>query len=408
MNRFAALYQAIDSTTSTSEKRDALTNYLSSSSPADAAWATYFLCGYKLRQLVPTKKLRMWAAEEANVPAWLFEESYHAVGDLAETLALIIPSGTSDEDISLSVWVEQRLIPLRAMNDADQHDAVRQLWRQSQSPTRLVILKLITGAFRVGVSKATVTQALAEHASVPPDVISHRLMGTWEPTPAFLERLISKELKEAMISQPYPFCLAHSIDRDLGPASLGDAKDFAAEWKWDGIRGQVIHRDRQVFLWSRSNSAFVTWTQLQAFKGDLHHEARCNAPHRTKRLLSILTNEAVDRLEFCIIKTTVCLGKWHKRAAIPDSKRIIRIEPRSLSMSLLRINQHCIDCKGGHFPFPPHASGPPHFIPRIQAFQHQSFRIHFTTLVLNLCPLLPRLPLERLRDAHVRMLDGRQ
>ena len=268
MNRFAALYQALDSTTSTSEKRDALTNYLSSSSPADAAWATYFLCGYKLRQLVPTKKLRMWAAEEANVPAWLFEESYHAVGDLAETLALIIPSGTSDEDISLSVWVEQRLIPLRAMNDADQHDAVRQLWRQSQSPTRLVILKLITGAFRVGVSKATVTQALAEHASVPPDVISHRLMGTWEPTPAFLERLISKELKEAMISQPYPFCLAHSIDRDLGPASLGDAKDFAAEWKWDGIRGQVIHRDRQVFLWSRGEDLMENrWPEIEVAAG---------------------------------------------------------------------------------------------------------------------------------------------
>ena len=265
MMRFAALYDAIDRTTKTNEKLSSLVRYFRESNQADAAWATYFLCGYKLRQLVPTKLLRVWAAEEANVPTWLFDESYHSVGDLAETLTLIVPPGEMLDDFSLTQWVEQRLMPLRALAEAEQRDAVVSIWKQSPLQMRLVILKLITGAFRVGVSKLIVTRAIAEYAGLASDVISHRLMGTWKPTSSFFESLISKEVQDTIASQPFPFCLAHPIDHELGPESVGEAKDFAAEWKWDGIRGQLIRRNEQVFIWSRGEDLMENrWPEIES------------------------------------------------------------------------------------------------------------------------------------------------
>ena len=265
MIRFAALYASIDATTKTNEKLDALIQYFRSASQADAAWATFFLCGYKLRQLVPTKLLRVWAAEEANIPSWLFEESYHSVGDLAETLTLIVPPGESSDDLSLSDWVENRLLPLRAMNEVEQRSAVVAIWKQSPTQMRMVVLKLITGAFRVGVSKSLVTRAIAELAGISSDVISHRLMGRWKPTAAFFGSLISSEVADTMASQPYPFCLAHAVDPERGPESLGDAKDYAAEWKWDGIRGQLIRRAEQVFIWSRGEDLMENrWPEIES------------------------------------------------------------------------------------------------------------------------------------------------
>jgi len=265
MIRFAELYASIDATTKTNEKLSALTNYFHAASHEDAAWATFFLCGYKLRQLVPTKLLRLWAAEEAKIPAWLFDESYHSVGDLAETLTLIVPPGELSDHLSLTDWVEKRLMPLRALSEAAQRDAVVTIWKQSPSQMRLVILKLITGAFRVGVSKSIVTRAIAEHAGISSDVISHRLMGSWKPTAAFFRSLISKEVEDTLASQPYPFCLAHPINVELGPESLGDAKDYAAEWKWDGIRGQLIRRAQQVFIWSRGEDLMENrWPEIES------------------------------------------------------------------------------------------------------------------------------------------------
>ncbi len=265
MIRFAALYTAMDATTKTNEKLTALINYFREADNADAAWATFFLSGYKLRQLVPNKLLRVWAAEEAKIPAWLFDESYHAVGDLAETLTLIVPPGELLADVSLTEWVERRLIPLRAMNETVQRDAMVSIWKQSPTPMRLVILKLITGAFRVGVSKSIVTRAIAEYAGISSDVISHRLMGNWKPTPTFYASLISKETEDTLVSQPYPFCLAHPIDHQQGPESLGDAQEFVAEWKWDGIRGQVIRRAGQVFIWSRGEDLMENrWPEIES------------------------------------------------------------------------------------------------------------------------------------------------
>ena len=265
MRRFAELYRQLDSTTKTNDKIAAMVDYFRDAPAADAAWATHFLSGNKLRRLVPTGLLRRWAAEEANVPTWLFEESYQAVGDLAETLSLIVPGEQTLEDQSLTHWIDTKLLPLRSLAESEQRAAVIDIWRSTDSGTRFVVMKLITGAFRVGVSKRLVTRAIAKHADVSPDVIAHRLMGDWKPNAEFFERLVSEGDNESLPSQPYPFCLAHAVDPAEGPESLGDVRDYAAEWKWDGIRGQLIHRAGETYLWSRGEELMEgRWPEIES------------------------------------------------------------------------------------------------------------------------------------------------
>jgi DNA ligase-1 len=262
--RFARLFHALDSTTKTSEKIEAIVDYFSSAAPSDAAWATWFLMGNKLRRLVPMKLLRQWAAEEAGIPSWLFEESYHAVGDLAETLSLVVAPGTPHDDLSLCQWIESRLLPLRGMDEQDQRAAVLKIWRQTAQRERLVIMKLVTGGFRVGVSKRLLSRSIAQVAGIPVEVISHRLMGDWEPTAEFFERLRDPDVQDTLASQPYPFCLAHPIDAEVGVQALGDPSDYLAEWKWDGIRCQLLRRDDQTFLWSRGEELMENrWPEVE-------------------------------------------------------------------------------------------------------------------------------------------------
>ncbi|QDT02031.1 Putative DNA ligase-like protein/MT0965 [Rubripirellula lacrimiformis] len=265
MKRFAQLYNALDSTTKTNEKIAAMSDYFGSADRLDAAWAIHFLSGSKLKRLVPTKRLRSWAAEVAGIPDWLFDESYHAVGDLAETLTLTVPPGSSNEDHSLAHWITERLMPLRRMDPDAQRAAILTIWEETAPQERFVVMKLITGSFRVGVSKRLVTRAIADRFKIAPDVIAHRLMGNWEPSPELIQRLIDPDTQDTIISQPYPFCLAHAIANDVGPEPLGEPSDYAAEWKWDGIRGQVIRRSGQTFVWSRGEELMENrWPEVEA------------------------------------------------------------------------------------------------------------------------------------------------
>ncbi|EMI52249.1 ATP-dependent DNA ligase [Rhodopirellula sallentina] len=265
MIRFADLYHALDSTTKTNVKIAAMAKYFESASSSDAAWATYFLCGNKLRRIVPTKLLRIWAAEEAGIPSWLFDESYHAVGDLAETLSLVVPPGDIKDDDSLAFWVNERLEPLRKMDEEAQRQHVVEIWNQTPAQLRFVVMKLITGAFRVGVSKRLVTRAIAQQSGVSADVVSHRLMGNWKPTPSFFESLVDPNVQDTLASQPYPFCLAHPINVEDGPQAIGDVCNYEAEWKWDGIRGQVIRRSGQTFIWSRGEELMENrWPEIES------------------------------------------------------------------------------------------------------------------------------------------------
>ncbi|MEM6687785.1 MAG: ATP-dependent DNA ligase [Planctomycetota bacterium] len=264
MKQFSELYRRLDSTTKTNEKIEAMVEYFSTAEPKDIAWAVHFLSGAKLRRQLPSRLLRAIAAEQAGIPDWLLDECYHVVGDLAETLSLAVPPGNSTSDQSLHWWVEERLKPIASMGEDEQIDAVKAIWSETPPGMRLVIMKLVTGAFRVGVSKRLVTRALAKHCNLSPDVIAHRLMGDWQPSESFYESLVHPDDGDTLISQPYPFCLAHPLDIDGDPADLGSVEEYAAEWKWDGIRGQVIRRQGETFIWSRGEDLMENrWPEIE-------------------------------------------------------------------------------------------------------------------------------------------------
>ncbi|MDY3554507.1 ATP-dependent DNA ligase [Gemmata sp. JC717] len=249
MKAFADLYAALDETTRTAEKTAAMARYFAAAPPADAAWAVYFLSGRKPRQAVPSKRLRLWARELAGVPEWLFDDCYHHVGDVAETIALLLPPAAAASTRPLADWVQDRLLPLRAMDEPDQRTAAVAAWGELDERQRFVWNKLITGEFRVGVSQLLVVRALAQVSGLPTDTVSHRLMGAWEPTPAFYAALVAPDSGDADVSRPYPFFLAHPLEGE--PAALGAPDEWQAEWKWDGIRAQVVRRGGRSFVWSR-------------------------------------------------------------------------------------------------------------------------------------------------------------
>ncbi len=249
MKAFTDLYTALDETTKTNEKIAALRQYFQSEAPADCAWAIYFLTGRKPKQLIQTPKVVAWAIQTANIADWLFAESYDAVGDLAETIALLLPAAEKSATQSLSYWVEERLLPLKGLNEEKQKEAMLAAWQELDEGQRFIWNKLITGAFRVGVSQQLVIRAIALVSGVEAGVIAHRMMGSWEPTGQFYSDLIKKDTSESQVSRPYPFYLAYPFEND--PQSLGDLSDWQCEWKWDGIRCQLIVREGQCFLWSR-------------------------------------------------------------------------------------------------------------------------------------------------------------
>jgi DNA ligase-1 len=263
MRAFADLYTALDETTKTNAKVEALASYFRAVPPEDAVWAIHFLIGRRIKRLIETRKLVAWAIEEAGVPEWIFGESYSAVGDLAETIALLLPAPVATTDKSLRYWVEERLLPLRHWSDEQQRESIVFAWLEMDEQQRFVWNKVITGEFRVGVSQSLVVRALAEVSGLSTEVISHRMMGDWVPAPAFYTQLIAKETEDTDVSRPYPFFLAYPLEGD--PATLGDPSEWVAEWKWDGIRSQVIRRRWQTFVWSRGEDLVTErFPELQA------------------------------------------------------------------------------------------------------------------------------------------------
>ncbi len=251
MRLFTDLYVELDQTNKTNEKVEAMRFYFQRAVPHDAAWALYFLSGRKPRQIVPSKFLREWSLELSGVPEWLFAESRDSVGDSAETMALLLPNNSRTDDTPLNILVENQLLPLRGKDIETQKEAVTDAWDRMNYSQRLVYNKLITGAFRVGVSQTLVVRALSQLSELPTDIIAHRLMGEWTPGPGFFKELLDPQLEtdETPIARPFPFHLAHQID--FPREDLGSLADWQVEWKWDGIRAQVIKRQGEVFIWSR-------------------------------------------------------------------------------------------------------------------------------------------------------------
>jgi DNA ligase-1 len=252
VRRFAALYEALDRTTSTNAKVAALVDYFRSAPAADAAWAVFFLTGRRLKRLLPSPSLREWAQAEANVPEWLFMECYAAVGDFGELMALVLDVASNQpapSDLSLADWIEQRLLPLANEDIEAQRRLVTSWWRALDRGERFVLNKIITGEFRVGIAQTLVTRALGQAIEVDPKVVAARMMGDWTPSAEWFASLASAESAAADSSQPYPFFLASPLQAP--PDALGDVREWLVEWKWDGIRAQVVRRGGECWIWSR-------------------------------------------------------------------------------------------------------------------------------------------------------------
>ncbi len=309
MRRFAALYREIDRSTATLDKRAALVRYFREAPPRDAAWALHLLSGGKVagakRRIANARELREWIAAEAGLPDWLVDDSYDQVGDLAETLALLIDDPTTPgSDAPLWEWIERRLLPVANRDVEVRRAVVVGAWRSLCFDERLLFNKLLTGALRVGVSQRMVQQALAEMSGIDIARIAQRMLGQWQPTPRFLATLLSQEELASDRQQPYPFFLATPLEAALRPdaaalpeddaersdhdaeqidapppatlandpaaveRALGSIDDWLLEWKWDGIRLQLIRRGGEVALWSRGEE------RLDGRFPEIEHAAR--------------------------------------------------------------------------------------------------------------------------------------
>jgi DNA ligase 1 len=296
MRLFAELVFRLGTSTKTNDKLEALEAYFAEAGDADKVWVIALFSGRKPKRTVNASQLQEWCRDITGLPAWLFEESYHTVGDLAETIALLLPEpderggldisershfanferGASREvsaeaadgvagGYSLAYYLQQ-LVKIGSEAGEVKKDFVLRCWRQMNKEERFVFNKLITGGFRIGISQKTIVNALARSAGVSAAVIAHRISGGWDPAVTSFATLLSEEGGSSDLSKPYPFYLAYALEEDL--AMLGDPVEWQAEWKWDGIRGELIRRGGELFLWSRGEELMTEkFPEYQALKG---------------------------------------------------------------------------------------------------------------------------------------------
>ncbi len=249
MKQFAELFTQLDQTTKTLDKVRALVDYFGKANDEDKLWTIALLSHRRPKRPVNSTLIKQWAAEFSDVPFWLFEESYHVVGDLAETIALILPEPSATSAHGLTWWVEF----IRSLSDeADEvkKAKMQKAWASLLPGERFVFNKLLTGGFRMGVSQKLMTRALAQYTGVDENVLAHRLMGNWSPEGTTFDELIFSEDPTSDDSKPYPFYLAYALEEEK-PHTLGSPDEWIAERKWDGIRGQIIVRNEEIYVWSR-------------------------------------------------------------------------------------------------------------------------------------------------------------
>ncbi|WP_026933156.1 ATP-dependent DNA ligase [Christiangramia echinicola] len=263
MKAFADLIKTLDSTNKTTLKVEALTSYFRNAPPKDKVWTIAILSHRRPPRPVNTTLMREWASELAKIPLWLFEESYHIVGDLAETIALVIPPADSSSEKSLNQFL-QEIIDLKKKPEEEKKEYLFDNWLNLNYYERFVFTKLITGSFRIGVSQKLMTRALSRATDIDEDILAYKLMGNWEPSKITFNKLILEENEEDFLSKPYPFYLAYAIENE--PHDLGDVSNWSAEHKWDGIRSQVIIRNDELFVWSRGEELVTDkYPEFEAF-----------------------------------------------------------------------------------------------------------------------------------------------
>lgn len=247
---FAALVSDLSTSTKTNEKLQSLVDYFAVAPDADKVWVIAIFSGRRPRRAVNSRLMRDWCTAMTGIPDWLFDECYHTVGDLSETLALLLPETKEPGQVneSLSFYLEQ-FIAIEKEEESTRKKFIIDSWQKMDRDERFVFNKLITGSFRIGVSQKTIVNALAKIVDLSSSVIAHRISGNWDPVTTSFNDLLSESASVSDFSKPYPFYLAYAIDDDI--ENLGETNLWQAEWKWDGIRGQIIKRNNELFVWSR-------------------------------------------------------------------------------------------------------------------------------------------------------------
>lgn len=248
MKRFTELIQQLEMSNKNNDKILALVNYFIEADDLDKSYVIAMFTGKRPKRTVSTKLIKQWAIELSGIPEWLFSESYHNVGDLSETIALILPPPTDNSNLKLHEWVND-LAALNDKGEAFKKQFIIKSWNSLKSPERFIFNKLISGNFRIGVSHKMLVNALAKQSGIESNKIMHIIMGKWLPSEITYDELLKGKHVNTNSSWPYPFCLAYALE--IAPTSLGEPKEWQAEWKWDGIRGQIIKRQGELFIWSR-------------------------------------------------------------------------------------------------------------------------------------------------------------
>ncbi len=247
---FARLVNELSTSTKTNDKLQSLVDYFATAADDDKVWVIAIFSGRRPRRAVNSRLMRAWCAEITNYPSWLFDECYHTVGDLAETLALLLPETKMKGQVNQSLsYYLGKFISIEKEDELIRKKFILDSWDKMNQDERFVFNKLITGSFRIGVSQKTIVNALAKTVDLSASVIAHRISGNWDPVTTTFAELLSESSSVSDFSKPYPFYLAYALEDE--PETLGNPHEWQAEWKWDGIRGQVIKRNNELFVWSR-------------------------------------------------------------------------------------------------------------------------------------------------------------
>lgn len=267
MKRFTELIQQLETSNKTNDKIAALVSYFSTADERDKPYVIAMFTGKKPKRPVNTALIREWATELSEIPAWLFAESYHSVGDLSETIALVLPPPAHTSDRKLHEWITD-LAAINGKDDAAKKEFILWAWDNLDTQERFIFNKLISGNFRIGVSNKMLVNAISKQSDTDSNKIMHSIMGKWNPGEITYEELIAGAHVNTDNSWPYPFCLAYALEAE--PATLGGTEEWQAEWKWDGIRGQIVKRNGELFIWSRGEELVTDqFPELHFLKDEL-------------------------------------------------------------------------------------------------------------------------------------------
>lgn len=295
MRLFSQLFEQLDRTTKTSVRIDALVRYFEKAAPEDKLWAVALFSGRRPKRPANTTRLREWSAALADIPQWLFDESYHVVGDLSETISLVVPQTATGTEKPLAEWMRW-LNDLREKPEEEQKLQLQNAWSSLARHELFVFNKLMAGSFRIGVSQKMMVKALARHLDKDENSIAHRLTGQWDPFHVTWDELLLEESRKDDDSRPYPFFLAYALEEN--PEKLGSPEDWQAEWKWDGIRGQIIVRNDQLFVWTRGE-------ELVTEKYPEYHPLALLLPNGTVIDGEILAYRDHHPLHFSVLQTRI-------------------------------------------------------------------------------------------------------